>query len=226
MKKQLLIMCFLLNSFSLFAGETEDAILKLSNQLNLIAQIKRYVDVQDQGRLIVIKNATEQTINRIKTDGLTHARTLNEYLKQYITYKSSTSYFSYVNSAVITYKVKNLYDIMDLIAKERGLDEFTFNKMTYNTYSQMHLLLQELQKNSMSEELKTELVALNVDFGHLLATANSGDNIPTFKEGAVMYQKIVALYPKFYELANRGPVFDLILNIQGLNELYAEYAGI
>lgn len=213
-------------SFNAFSAEKEDAIAILNSQITLITKIKRFVDVQDLGRLIVLKNATQQTIDRINTDGITHTRTLNEYLKQYITYKSSTAYFSYINTAVIALDVKKLYDIMDGIAKERGLDDFTFNKMTYNTFSQMHLLLTELAKGNISEELKASLTTLNVDFGHLLATANSGDNIPTFKEGADMYHKIEALYPLLYQAASKGPVYDLILNVQGLNELYAEYAGI
>lgn len=209
-----------------FATETDDAIAKLQSQITIITKIKRFVDVQDQGRLIVIKNATEQTINRVKTDGLIHTRTLNEYLKQFITYKSSTAYFNYINSAVIAIEVKKLYDIMDGISKERGLEDFTFNKMTYNTFSQMHALIQEVLKANIDPALKEELTAINVDFGHLLATANGGDNMPTFRAGEEMYRKIEALYPKFFKISNSGPLYDIVLNIQGLNELYSEYAGI
>lgn len=213
-------------SIPIWGAETDDAIAKLTSQVVLINQIKRFVDVQDQGRLIVLKHATEQTINRIKIDGLIHTRTLNEYLKQYITYKSSTSYFNYVNSAVIAMNVKSLYNVMDSISKERGLDDFSFNKMTYNTFSQMHALIQEVMKGNINTDLKEELTQINVDFGHLLATANLGDNIPTFKAGEEMYHKIEALYPKFFKISNSGPMYDIILNIQGLNELYSEYAGI
>jgi hypothetical protein len=213
-------------SLTLFATETEEAIDKLNKQLNLIVEIKRYVDVQDQGRLIVLKNATEQTIARIRSDGLIHTKTLNEYLKQYITYKSSTAYFSYISSPVIVPLVENLYRDMESIASERGLADFNFNKMTFNTFSQIHLLLQDLAKNKIDDELKTILTELNIDFGHLLATANTGDNIPTLEKGEVMYHKIAALYPHFFQAANKGPFYNLILNIQGLNELYAEYAGI
>jgi hypothetical protein len=223
-----IIITFLISclSFNLYSAEKEDAVAILNSQIAVIAKIKRFVDVQDLGRLIVLKNATQQTIDRINVDGIAHTRTLNEYLKQYITYKSSTAYFTYISTPVIADYVKQLYDIMDNIAHERGLDDFTFNKMTYNTFSQMHILLTELVKGNVSEELKAELNSLNVDFGHLLAIANSGDNIPTFKEGADMYHKIEALYPSLYTAANKGPLYDLILNIQGLNELYAEYAGI
>jgi hypothetical protein len=226
MKKIIAVIFSILISTPIWSSETDDAIAKLTGQVTLINQIKRFVDVQDQGRLIVLKNATEQTINRIKTDGLLHTRTLNEYLKQYITYKSSTAYFNYVNSAVIAVNVKNLYEIMDAISKERGLDDFSFNKMTYNTFSQMHALIQEVMKGNIDPALKEELIQINVDFGHLLATANLGDNIPTFKAGEEMYHKIEALYPQFFKISNSGPMYDVILNIQGLNELYSEYAGI
>ncbi|MDO9181968.1 MAG: hypothetical protein Q7U04_06150 [Bacteriovorax sp.] len=225
-KLKLFILIAAMFSQNLSATETDDAVAKLTSQLTLITKIKRFVDTQDQGRLIVLKNSTEQTITAIKTNGLTHTKTLNQYLNQFVTYKTSTSYFSYINTAVIAPDVKSLYDIMDAITKERGLDDFTFNKMTYNTFSQMHLLLQELAKGNISDELKSALANITVDFGHLLATANSGDNIPTFKAGAEMFHKIEALYPLLYQAASRGPVFDLILNVQGLNELYGEYAGI
>jgi hypothetical protein len=226
MKKIISLLSAILLSFQVFGAETDDAVAKLQNQVVLLIKIKRFVDVQDQGRLIVLKNSTEQTINRIKTDGLIHTRTLNEYLKQYITYKSSTAYFSYINSSAIAMDVKSLYDIMDAISKERGLDDFAFNKMTYNTFSQMHALIQEVMKGNIDASFKEELNAINVDFGHLLATANGGDNIPTFKAGEEMYRKIEALYPKFFKVSNSGPLYDIILNIQGLNELYSEYAGI
>ena len=222
-----LIVYFSHLAFAEGASETQEAIDQLDQQLTELDQIQRFVDRMDQGRVIVLINATNETKVAIENWGLVHTATLNQYLKQNLIYRSSTAYFSHVGTVATQPIIDHLYAIMDEIAQSRGLNDFTFNKMTYNTYSQIWSLLQDLIKMDVGEDLRNQVSSLTVEFGNLLAISKEkGDNLQSLKAGAEMFKKMEELYPLFVRFSVSSPAFDLILNIQGLNEFYAEYSGL
>lgn len=211
---------------SAVAGEIEDRKTQLSVQIELINSIEPFVERIDLARLFVLKRASETVFNSIDKNGLGNAKTFQEYQKLIVAYRYSIAFMEQIRSVETTDAVAGLLQINDLIIKEYGFDDSPYTKITSSVFNQIYELIKQIRELNLSPALQEGLAGLLAPVGKTIAIADQGDRPRTFEAAEPVYFQISALYPLFDEVAMSDVAFNLIMEIQGLNEFYAEYAQI
>jgi hypothetical protein len=109
--------------------------------------------------------------------------------------------------------------------KERGFDDSAYTKIALATFTQVHKLFLELMNVVSDENLKQQIANVIPDVGRIQGKSKLGDRRETTLNPSIpVVQKIRALYPAFNRVSRQDQAFDIVVNIQGLIEFYAEYA--
>ncbi len=212
-----------------FADEISTAKTQLQTQLSLIKQITPFVERHFKARLQLLKQRTTATLQLVEEKGIAHRQTDLAYQNLIVSYLYSVAFFREIETDVSVEWIKELLQITEQIKKSRGYDEDSpYTQITYTVFNQIHQLIHQLKNNNaLSEELNQKLQALVPELGKLLAIAKQGGDRPnTFEAARPLYDSIVALYPEFNKILQSNTVFNVVLEIQGLTEFYAEYAQI
>ena len=205
------------------------AISQLESQIALIESIEEFVERLDLARLYVLKLSSQNVLNSIQDHkrGYGHRLTIKEYEQLVLTYRHSTAFFKMIDTQETKDTLKELADVSSQIAIDQGLDENLKTFITYNTYKKINELIHSLKDVAMPEELKQKLNALTPALGKLLGATKEGDEISGASAAAAkpVYDQLIALYPEMNKIAASDAAFNIILEIQGLNEYYAEAAN-
>jgi hypothetical protein len=208
--------------------EVSTAKQQLNRELELIEQITPYVERLDLARLDFLKRKILAVRGAIEAKGLAHMATITAYQELIVSFRYSVAFFRQIRTTVTENGIAELLKINDTIIAARGFDDTPYTKITAGVFDQIHKLVLQLGEGPLlSEGLKAKVNELIVPIGRAIAEGRAeGDRPETFQAGTVAYCKILSLYPDFDRVQRSDAGFDVVLEIQGLSEFYAEFAQI
>jgi len=206
--------------------EVRTAMGQLQKQINLIGEIEPYVERLDIARLYVLKSATQVVLNSITSNGLGNKTTFQSYQHQIIKFRYSTSFFKAITTTQTTVPIAEIQKIEEGIIKAFGWDDSPYTQITADVFTQLHDLFEQLGKLPVTQTLRDQVVAFTPELGRVIAIAKQGDRPKTFEAARPLYFKLTGLYNLMNEVAAADAAFPIVIEIQGLNEFYAEFAQI
>lgn len=209
-------------------NEAEVAKGQLSDILANIAKMETYVERSQFARLFVLRKVTQKTLTSVQTIGLGNMATMRSYQEMIVAFRFSVTYFHELKNEKNEKVIDSILAISKKIEQDRGFDDSPYTQITASVFTQMHVLILELisRDGVVDDALKAKLVALKAPIGYVIAVAKEGDRPNTFKAAVPVYHQIAALYMDFDKIMGTHAAFNSIIEIQGLNEFYAEYAQI
>lgn len=200
----------------------------LNKQLELIEKVTPQVETYDLPRLIFLRAATQRAKDSLLDDkrGPLHRETANQFYNLVIGYRYSKSFFDQIKSDDTADSFDELFAIANRVADAYGLDDSTKTQITASSFTQMHKLVLQLLQMDIPDDLRTQLEAMKEPLGHVIATAALGDRFKTFKAAIPVCKQLHTLYPLFLKVRPGEPAYNVILEIQGLNDTYVDYAQI
>lgn len=212
------------------AGDSEvtEAKLQLNQEIRLLTHMQRLVERHQLARLFVLKKSAENVLESIDKFGISNMQTMRKYQELIVAYRFSLAFFQEIETEDTRDEIAQVLQLNDQISTARGFDDSPYTQLTGSVFNQMHQLVLQLSDNntSVSPELKQKLSDLKAPLGQVIAVAKEGDRPKTFDAAIPVYRRIEALYPDFNLIMSSHSAFNLVLEIQGLNEFYAEYAQI
>lgn len=228
-------------SISVSAGAQTEATRPLIQQMQIIFHLQPYAARIDLARLLIISNSLNAVVQDMRNN-VAHNKsevtfgTLRLLQNLIIQYRFSQIFFGWQepdsNSSanIVTNEtkesLKQLKILSDDLVTEYGFDDSPYTQITANTFKQMHQLINGLVHMNIDPLLKTALGALVLPFAEAIAAATQGDRPKTFEKALPLVLEIRKLYPLFDRIAMTQAGFGQILEIQGLNEFYAEYGQL
>jgi hypothetical protein len=209
-----------------FAGAAEDPSAKLQRQIDLLDSIKPYVERQDLGRLLILRQATTKVIETLGDKGPLHTATAHAYHNLIVRYRFSRVYFTDITTAGTEAAIKEIQDIAENIATIIGFDDDPSTRITYSIFYQMHDLMRQLLQMAIPGELREKVTARIPEIGEFIGFSKGGDTLPVFQGAIPQTEKIRELYPLFNQVVASDRAYHLVLEIQGLNELMIERARL
>ncbi len=226
-------------SFAQSAATASDAVKDFNQQIQILQQIQPYVERMDLGRLLVIRNSIQAVIQNIESNQAAGKNditmeTMRLLQNLIIQYRFSTSFFGWqdpvpmtsIYAPVIASQLKELQELSKQLENDYGFDDSPYTQVTAQTFRQMHKLLQELDTLPIPLQLKTDLRTLWPAIGETIAIAQLGDRPKTFEKAIQAIGTIRNLYSIFNQIATSAAGFNLVIELQGLSEFYAEYAQV
>jgi len=205
--------------------EAEQMRTALGEELRILHWLERDVERLDFARLRLIETNVRVTLDSLNQNGLAHARTIRNFQQMIITFRYSSAFFTQIETDETGRQIKELLAINDDVIRRLGFDDTPFTQITANVFTQMHkLILQLHDSGTLSGELQKKVSDLIVPLGQVIAIAKQGDRPHTFQAAIPIYHRIAALYPEFNRIESSHAAFDIIIEIQGLNEFYGEFA--
>lgn len=205
--------------------EAEQMRTWLGSELRILHWLERDVERLDMARLRLIETNVRVTLDSLNQNGLAHARTTRSFQQMIITFRYSSAFFSQIETDETRVQIKELLTTNEDVIRKLGFDDSPFTQITANVFTQMHkLFLQLHDSGTLSGDLQTKVNDLIVPLGQVIAIARQGDRPRTFEAAIPVYRNIVKLYPAFNKIESSHAAFDIIIEIQGLNEFYGEFA--
>lgn len=223
----LFIIAIFLAKLTLAADEVQEAKSELARIVKITETIAPYVEQLDEARLIVIRKSAERVLTHVNSLGLGNFQTLSAYQQLIITYRFSVSFFKQIATSNSEKLVVELVAIGAKIEKERGFDDSPYTRITANVFSQQYqLFLQLRESTTLPNETKEKINALIAPLAKVIAVAKQGDRPKTFEAAYPVHEAIRELYPAFFEIQRGNAAFDVVMEIMGLHDFYAEFAQI
>lgn len=208
-------------------------------QIALIEAISPYVERIDLARLLVVKNSvaavkTDMEANIANGKNEITFQTLRLIQNLIVQYRFSQVFFGWTEPRAITSiytevtadQLAKLKTLSENMVNEYGYDDSPYTQITANVFRQMQRLLQQLETLPINDELKTNLRSLWPPIGETIAVAEQGDRPNTFAKAIPVIAQIRTNYPMFDQISSSDAGFQMIMELQGLTEFYAEYAQV
>ncbi len=206
--------------------EAEQAKNELQRLSSLLQSTEKYTERVELARLFVLKQSIETVLASIEKYGMGHMQTIRDYQSLIVAFRFSGEFFTRVQTDNTRAAIQEALQISQHIAEARGFDDSPYTQITKSIFSQMKKLIDDLQGVALPPALLEKLYALRPGIGDVIAIASQGDRPKAFAAASALHSRIIALYPEFSTIAIANPAFEIILNIQGLNEFYAEFAQL
>lgn len=209
-------------------------ITRLQSQINSLDKLSDVVFSSDRSRIYILKLANLKIIELIKQQGMLNQNTSLAYQSYILRYRFSHDLFKHIKleqSGSVNKKVEqsidNILTIFSTTEEERGLNGSNlYSHFTEDIFKQIKdLLFNATKTEGVNKNLKNIFNTLIVPTGNLLAKAKQGDRPSVFAEGRKLYDQYRVFYPQFLKEQNEKN-FDIVFQIQGLLELYYEFAEI
>ena len=200
---------------------------ELRRQIEILETIRPYVELPDLAKLVAFRNASARVLESLGDPerGPLHQETNRAYHSLLTTYRNSRSFFEQISTERTKDLNREIIQIADDIARRLGFEHGYFTQSTRNTFTQMHRLVLQILDFNIPSALKNKLDDLKVPLGQLVGSA-IWDNLPTFRAALPVCRQIRSLYSDFRGIAASHPASEITLEIQGLNEIYIENAGL
>lgn len=240
-KLKTFVIIFLLTLTALAQATDSEATKPLNRQMQLIDSLKPFADRQDLARLYVINSSIRVVIQDMNSNVAQNksevtVATIRILQNLMIQYRFSQVFFGWQQSDVgpsgnivtnqSTEILSELKTLSDDLVTEYGFDDSPYTQITANTFKQMQVLIQGLEAIQINPLLKERLNALMLPIAETVAVASQGDRPKTFEKAIPLVQTIRKLYPLFDQIAMTQAGFGKIMEIQGLNEFYAEFSQV
>jgi hypothetical protein len=237
-----LVILISLISFSTIQASSEslEIIEILSKQIQLMDSIEPTVERVDLSRLVVIRkavNTLKHDIENNKADGKREItrKTMRLLDNLIIQFKYSQVFFGWEDEPSIMSiytpstkdELKQLQSSYLGLIDIFGLDDSPYTTITMSTFSQIHKLLNSLEKLSLDDDFKASLRALWPSVGKMIATASvEGDRLCTFLQAIPVIEEIRSLYLEFNNFSSIHAAYPMIIELQGLTEFYADFGNV
>jgi hypothetical protein len=150
---------------------------------------------------------------------------MGEYQVMDMEFRYSSELFDRVTTRRTTDAIARVRAIVAQIEAERRITDPSL--ITKGIMEQMLRLVQDLQRVPLPDDLAQALSDLRSPIAHAIAAAGDGDQLDTTRDAArLVHDRIVALYPMFDAIRASDAAFNMVINIHGLNEFYAEWTHI
>lgn len=206
--------------------DKEEALKQLRQESELITSIEPYVERLDLSRLYVLRTAVTRVTQAVTTNGLGHKSTFQEYQNHVVSFRYSSAFFKRIETRRTKEWLVQLQGIAKAIEENFGFDDSPYTQITASVFTQMHKLILELEQLAISDGLRAKLGELKAPIGNVVAVAKQGDRPKAFEAALPVYQRIKGLYGDFFEVASSSAAFSTVMEIQGLNEFYGEFAQV
>ena len=195
-------------------------------QSQCLVTIADHTETAHLGRVFRLQKATTQLLVSIDKKGALHADTdqaLRKYYKVYSRAKGSLKSCGRTKPVV-----DELFAIFDTLTDDLGLKQPAYLYETLNTFDEMKESIFKLLELDLKPTTRGRLLKLIEEVGKLSGIASAGDQHATFEAAIPVCRGIrLLLDPKSgYPLPRENPGLDYILDIQGLNDEFIEYAKI
>ena len=199
----------------------------LENEMQIMRALERGTVRLDLARLRLIETNVRLALSSLNEFGLAHANTNRMMQQVIITFRYSNAFFTQIQTVDSRQSIRSLLETNDQVTRKMGFDDTPYTQITAYVYTQMHKLFMQLKDNGvLTPVLRDKIENLIVPMGHLIAIAKQGDRPRTFDAAVPLQRQISELYPLMNAITQSDAAFDIILEIQGLNEFYAEFAQI
>jgi hypothetical protein len=197
----------------------------LQKQLKLLVSLKPDMERADLARLSVLETQTRVVLTSINEVGLGHVSTFRSFQNYIIAFRYSETYLAMIKNKDNLEFVGEIIKISESIAQKYGFDDSPYTRITENVYMQIYrIFTQQIKQLPISDELRVGIDASIRPIGELLSIAKQGDRPKTFKKAREVYGLIQNLYRLFDKVSASQQAFLVVLEVQGLNEFYAEFA--
>ena len=206
-------------------NELTESRYRLTRIDKLITNIEYFVEEHDIPRLFLLRKITKIVLNNFKKHGLGNMTKIHSYQEMLIKFRYSRVFLSRIRSERVAKWIDELGVIIEKINKARGFDNSPYSKITYGIFNQITTLFKALKEiPNISDESSRVISKLIPKLARVVAIADQGDRRGAYDAGDKIYCEIKEHYNRFSnEFATGGP-FEMMLEIRGLNEFYAEYA--
>lgn len=199
----------------------------LEGEVEIMRALERGTVRLDLARLRLIETNVRVALSSLNEFGLAHANTNRAMQQVIITFRYSNAFFTQIQTLKSRQSIRALLETNDQVTRKLGFDDTPYTQITAYVYSQMHKLFMQLKDSGvLAPSLREKVENLIVPMGHLIALAKQGDRPLTFDAAVPLQRLITELYPLMNAITQSDAAFDIILEIQGLNEFYAEFAQI
>lgn len=208
------------------ADEVNSAKSRLNRQLQLIGQLEPFVERPYLARLYVLRSSSNNVLESINKNGLAHKTTFQEYQKLIVSYRYSVAFFKQIETEDTKAWCVELLKINQEIVDAHGFDDSPYTQITLSVYTQMEKLINQLSLLSLPDDLKVKIANVKPVLGEVLAIAKAkgGDRRTVYPVAERAFEAIEDLYADFNKISASDSAFEVTLEIQGLNEFYAEFA--
>lgn len=237
MKKILatLVGFLVINSVNSWAADP--VIDPFTQQRDLIDSLIPYAERSDVPRLLAIRSTIDATLQEIQGNRGAGRRdvtfpTLTRIQGLVIQYGFSKVFFGWTNPPALTSiyteetaaTLAKLKTQSDQLVTDYGFDQTMFTQITANTFKQMQKLLLSAEDVTLATNLKSQLRSLWPAVGKVIAAAEQGDRPKAFELSKPLAKTIRSLYPFFDQISSSDAGFSIVMELQGLNEFYVEFA--
>jgi hypothetical protein len=220
-----ILMFLLLTALTAFPAESPDTERKMERAIYLVDRIGVYLEAPDLARLGFLRAKLTQVLDYVKRGEGNTFESLHYFHEMILTFRYSSSYFKQVETELTRDEIRELAELTEGVAKERKFDEFVHTHITESVLAQMHKLVRQLlDSHGLPQELADKLTELSSPLGFALAEAKNGDRPDTFDRATPVARRIEALYGEFYSVGRSHSAWDVLMEIQGLNDFYLEFA--
>lgn len=226
-----MILLILMLFYCLVGISSPDEVRKAQAQLDrglvLLDSLAPVAERVEAARINFIRRKLGSVKTAIETNGLAHAGTMRSYQDLIVAFKYSNSFLKQMESDSTKEALRELKLLSEEIREDRGFDDTPYTQITASVFSEMYQRVNQLKSlANLPEDLVSELDRLVPELGNVIALAKQGDRPRTFDAAIPVSRKITALYSQLDRIQQSNPAFDVVLDLQGLNEFYAEYAQI
>lgn len=211
--------------------QVQTIIGQFQRQLALIEGVRHHIEEADLGQLNLLRNASRNALESIQDPnrGPINAATSRALYTVYIRYHYSRSYLDSVDGDAWENEIREVRTIADTIARAHGLNESPAVRQTHEVFSQMRTLLNQLRDRRLGADMSRRLEDLVARIGQdVLPLALANDDRPNTTDAArPVCRDIRLLYPDLVRAATpTNGVRELVIELQGLNEYYAEFCNL
>ncbi len=199
------------------------AIAELAEQIALIEKISPHVERIDLARLFALKRSSLDTIEVIRSSkDLGNGKVLMQYQRHIMAF-NSPSFLRLIPTERTQAAIQRLAALSRQIAVDREITHFTFIA-TYCA-KMRQLITFQLDKLPIKEQLRLKLNGLIPTLADAIAHAEAiGDRPSSFERAKRLYLMLNDLYPALDEVAPSDAAFEIVMELQGLNEILGDYA--
>lgn len=201
----------------------------LKMQMTALAIASALIEKPELGRYMRLSKVAEQVIQKLEDSdkGPLHPETGRALRKYGFVFAKAETFLRRVKTAKTAVDIEQILKFAKDIKDALQLNEAIY---TYNTQAALDEIVVKIN-DALSQNPPTQLrkkledVKL-ADIPRVIAKSATGDHSKTYTAAIPLCHKIRTLYDEFYAIPADTSLFDVLLDIQGINEEYIEFAKI
>jgi len=199
---------------------------QLARQLNLLEDIEQFTERQDVGRLRLIAKTAKETLQDIEANGLGNFNTFMSYWEHVIKVRYSKLFFESITTDASSEAIREFFEIQEKIVADRFNGKDPELKIIASHYSEIKLNLDSILNENIGEDLDRLIRGSFIPIAKVISAGHAHGDAGSTDEAKAAYKAIRDLYAEFAKVSSSDSIFDLVVNIQALNEFVGEYINV